>query len=164
MFELCTKLYKYYSIISLYKRKILLPGTQLYSASRKDISSLGHGCNFCRVSSWMSSEQLCLPEQIPSRCIRTSAEQPTWPWSSFIHLPKRMRPNLAECINKTSSEAQVALNFSFEQYSPLTERAKRKRTLSFLYELIQSTDKTCFISLNTCMIIKVIHCEIAKNN
>ncbi len=115
------------SFLSLTSQEIwcCLPDTQEYSASRKDISSLGQGCIFCRVSSWMSRRQLCFPEHTLSRWRRTSAEQPTCPWSSFIHLPKCIRPNLAPCINKTSSTAQVALNFSFEQYSPFTEKTKK---------------------------------------
>ncbi len=106
-----------------------VPGTQLYSASKKDMSSLGQGCIFCSVSSWMSMKQLCLPEHTLSRCSSTSAEHPTCPWSSFIQRPKCIRPNLALCIKRTSSAAQVALNFSFEQYSLRTEKTKKTQAL-----------------------------------
>ena len=37
--------------VHIYIQGRFLPGTQLYSASKNDINSLGHGCIFCNVSS-----------------------------------------------------------------------------------------------------------------
>lgn len=115
----------YYTCTSFY-----LPLTQMDEASRKEVTSSGHGFSWTRLVT--GKMHCCRPEQASSIFDITSVVHPMCPYSTFEHLPACMRPYLADVINRTSSAPQVTLNDSDRQYSPASLKENNTHTRLWL--------------------------------